>query len=343
MSLAVRKLADSEVLQWDDFVQRHEQGSNYHRSAWKGFFEKSMRKETHYLAAWQRDEITGVLPLVRQKSLVFGDYLVSLPFLNYGGLLSTSEAATAALVDAMNDLAADLGVSHAELRGLARVLDLPVKTNKVAMHLRLPADADELSSSLGAKLRSQIRRPQRHNPVVKRGGADRLDDFYRVFSRNMRDLGTPVYGKKMFADILERFADSSDIVVIEIDGTPVAAGFLLSHRGMTEVPWASSDRRYNKLSVNMLLYWEMLRTSIERGSRIFDFGRSSVDSGTFRFKKQWGAEPVQLFWSYWLAAGQQLPELNPENSRYALAIRAWQRLPVPLTQAIGPMLARNLP
>ena len=343
MTIEIEYIDEARGAEWDDFVRRQGASSFYHRYAWRAFFAEYFRKETYYLAAVDDGGIVGVVPLVRQRSMLFGDYLVSLPFVNYGGVLADSVAARDALLAEVSRLSVTTGVSHTELRGTEQLGELPCKLNKVAMRLEVPATEDELSRQLGSKLRSQIRRPQREDPEVVTGGIDLVDEFFLVFSRNMRDLGTPVYAKSMFVDLLSRFPQQSSIVAVKLDGSPVAAAFLFHHDGVSEVPWASSDRRYNKISVNMLLYWEILRECLRRSSTVFDFGRSSKDAGTYRFKKQWGAEPVQLCWSYWLADGDELPELNPENSRYKAAIGMWQKLPIWATRVIGPPLARNLP
>ena len=211
------------------------------------------------------------------------------------------------------------------------------------MRLTLPDSAEELGKTLGAKTRSQIKRPIREDPKVSIGGIEIVDRFYVVFSRNMRDLGTPVYAKAMFDDILRRFPEESSIVLIEIQGRPAAAAFLLHFRDTTEVTWASADRQFNKISINMFMYWEILKFSIERGSTIFDFGRSTVESGSYRFKKQWGAKPVQLYWNYWLKEGHTLPKMNPDNPKYALAISAWKKLPLRISNLLGPHIVRHLP
>jgi FemAB-related protein (PEP-CTERM system-associated) len=280
---------------------------------------------------------------VRQKSLLFGDFLVSLPFLNYGGILADSDAVGLAIMRKAIELAESLGVSHIELRESQERTGLPSRTEKVSMQLKLPATTEELGKSLGSKMRSQIRRPLRENPKISVGSIELVDRFYRIFSRNMRDLGTPVYPKSMFVEIMRRFPDESNIVLIEISGRPAAAAFLLHFRDTTEVPWASTNREFNALSVNMLLYWELLNIAIGRGTKVFDFGRSTIHSGTYRFKKQWGAQPVQLCWNYWIKDGGVLPHINPDNPKYSLAISVWKRLPLPFSRLIGPLLVRNLP
>ena len=184
----------------------------------------------------------------------------------------------------------------------------------------------------------------KENMYAKDGHLDRLNDYYYVFSRNMRDLGTPVYSKNFFKAILEKFPQNSRIVVVYAQNhRPVAAAFLLMKGDTVEIPWASSIKEYNRYSPNMLLYWEVLRFSIRQRYKIFDFGRCSPDSGTYRFKKQWGAEEKQLYWYYILLQQDELPEINPNNPRYKLLIRTWQRMPLFLTKFLGPKIIRHIP
>jgi len=172
---------------------------------------------------------------------------------------------------------------------------------------------------------------------------EELDAFYEVFSTNMRDLGTPVYSKVFFKNILAGFAGMSWVCTVYQGPTAVASGLLLGFKDMLEIPWASSLSAYNRFSPNMLLYWTVLQFACERGFKIFDFGRSTSGEGTYRFKEQWGARPVPLYWYYWLREGGPLPELNPKNQKFRAAIAAWKQLPVAVTRWIGPSIVRNLP
>ena len=211
------------------------------------------------------------------------------------------------------------------------------------MVLELPESIDALGKSIGSKRRSQVRRPQRENPEIHVGGAELVPLFYQVFARNMRDLGTPVYARSFYERMCAAFPGETKIVAITVGGQPAAAAFLIGYRDQLEIPWASTVRDFNRISINMLLYWEVLRYAIESGYARFDFGRSTVDAGTYKFKRQWGAEPQQLHWHYWLAEGGEPPKMNPDNPKYAMAIKAWQKLPVPVANLIGPRLVRNLP
>lgn len=343
--LIIEAIGDGRAEEWDRFVSSAAGATLYHRFAWRRVITSVFGHETLYLAARRMDDaLEGVLPLVRLKSLLFGDYLVSLPFFNYGGVLARSPAARHALLDAAIAQASGLGSRHVELRHREPLGERwQVRTDKVAMLLPLPADPAELWGALSSKVRAQVRRPSKEGAVCEIGGREQLRDFYAVFSRNMRDLGTPVYPLRFFESIAATMPDRASIAVVRLANKPVAAAFLLEHAGAMEIPWASSLRSVNGLGVNMLLYWSVLEQAIRRGCRTFDFGRSSVDSGTYRFKKQWGAQPLQLYWHYWVRDAGEMPRLRPDNPKYRLAIAAWRRLPVRVANWIGPCLIKNLP
>ena len=346
MTLAIRTLGTStaDAGEWDAFARGAPGGTIYHQLSWRRIFAREFHWDTHYIQARDDSGIEGVLPLVRLKSRLFGDFLVSLPYVNYGGVLARSAEADRLLVAAASELAGSLGVSHVELRELSpRNADWPARTDKVAMHSPLEANEDEHWRKLSSKLRSQVRRPQKEGATTRVGGAELLPQFYAVFAHNMRDLGTPVYSRSFFATVVEELGENVDVVLAELNGAPVAAGILLHFGGSTEIPWASSLRSANRLGVNMLMYWACLKRAIEKGSTVFDFGRSTRDSGTFQFKRQWGALPVPMYWHYWLRDGGALPRLNPANPRFAMAIAAWQRLPLWVANGLGPHIVRNLP
>lgn len=343
--MTVHRLELGEREAWDAYVSGA-CASVYHLAGWRDVIERSFRHRTCYLyATGDGGRWTGILPLVHIRSRIFGSYLVSLPYFTYGGIRAGGEDAPRELAAAAADEARRSGARHVELRQDAPLaLDWPCKTAKVAMRLDLPADPEALWSAFPAKLRSQIKRPQREGMTARTGGEELLDDFYAVFSRNMRDLGTPVYAKAFFRNILRAFPDMTSIATVrERGGRPVAAGFLLGWKGMLEIPWASSLREHNRFGANMLLYWHVLEQACRDGYRVFDFGRSTPGEGTYRFKEQWGARPLQLHWHYWLADGVAMPELNPHNPKYRLAIALWKRLPVGVTRLVGPTLSRSLP
>jgi serine/alanine adding enzyme len=211
------------------------------------------------------------------------------------------------------------------------------------MVLSLPNSEDALWSSFTPKLRAQIKRPQRLTPQVVTGGKELLDDFYKIYTRNMRDLGSPAHSKQLIQNILDAFSEESWLVVIRMNNRPVSAGLLLGHKDTMEIPLASTIRTVNPHSMNMLLYWEVLKLAIKQGYNDFDFGRSSKDAGTYRFKQQWGAQPKQLYWHYWLHDNNAIPSINPNNPKYRVIIWLWKRIPVWLANFLGTRIIRYIP
>lgn len=328
---------------WDAFVDRHPDSTGYHLWAWKGVFEHVFDHKTTYLSAERDGAICGVLPLVRFRSPLFGRFLVSLPFVNYGGVVADDDGAAHALVARAASLARRDRAKHVELRHRGRRFEaLAPKEHKVSMLLPLPSTTDELWAGLDRKVRNQVRKAEKSGLSVEIGGLEHIDDFYRVYAQNMRDLGTPVYARRLFAEVMTRFPDRTRLVVIASNRVPVAAGLTWQWRDTIEVPWASSLRAYNAMSPNNLLYWTILQQAIGSGATVLDFGRSTPNEGTFHFKRQWGAQPLPLCWEYDLIDGA-LPDQSPKNPKFHLAIEAWKRLPLPIANLIGPRLVRSIP
>ena len=280
------------------------------------------------------------------KSRLFGKFLVSLPYLNSSGIVADSPDAETALVDRAVEFADELDVRYLELRHERPVqhdkLQLAV-TDKVHMRLQLPATSDELWDSLKSKLRSQIRKPLKNDSLtVHWGRHELLGEFYSIFCRNMRDLGTPPFSRKLFAAMLDEFPREAELCCVRLDGKTIASGLLVHGPGVTEVPSASSLREFNSTSANMLLYWNLLSRAIDRGQGVFDFGRSSKDSGTWRFKAQWGATESPAVWQHYVREGAAT-DMRPNSGKFDLMIRTWQKLPVWLTKIAGPSIVRGIP
>jgi serine/alanine adding enzyme len=344
--MVISLFTEKDRERWNNFVMSSGNSSCYHLTGWKNVIERSFRHKSYYLLAEDMEnKVRGILPLVQLKSALFGNFIISLPYFNYGGICSDNEDISNLLLTEAAAIASEKYVEHIELRHAHLISNgLPVKTSKISMRLELPQKAEELFNSFSSKLRSQIKRPEKAGMYVKSGREEELESFYDVFSTNMRDLGTPVYSKEFFKYILEEFPETTRInTVYEKMGNPVASGFLVGFKEILEIPWASSLRSYNQYSPNMLLYWNALKFACENGYRVFDFGRSTLGEGTYRFKEQWGAKPTQLYWHYWMRNGGPLPELNPKNPKYQLAIKIWQKLPIGLTRMIGPSIVKNIP
>jgi FemAB-related protein (PEP-CTERM system-associated) len=329
---------------WDHYVERHPEGNGYHLFGWRDVFSRAFGHSSEYLAALRGGQVAGVLPLTIFESRVFGRFAVSVPFVNYGGVLGDSEEVERALVEAAATLAASRKLAHVELRHLRRHFpDLPAKEHKVTMLLPLASSADGMWGQLDRKVRNQVRKAEKSELTCVAGGAELLDEFYPVFATNMRDLGTPVYGRVFFEEVFRAFPQRTKIFSVRRGAQPICAGITWRSRDTLEMPWASSLREFRSLSPNNLLYWEVIKSAIADGCRVFDFGRSTPNEGTYQFKEQWGAVPHLLSWEYRMIGAAALPDHSPKNPKFSLAIAAWKKLPVPVASWLGPSIVRSIP
>lgn len=355
---------ETDPTAWDAWVAAHPSATAYHRWAWRRVFGDVFGHEPLYLSARATTGIVGVLPLVAFRSRLFGRFLCSLPFVNYGGMLVAStgdrlpstgdrvasdgdrlpSTVASALMARAAALARDRGAAHVELRHIDRHLeDAPVRQHKVTMWLALADSVEGQWKALDNKVRNQVRKAEKSHLTAATGGAELLGEFYPVFAETMRDLGTPVYPRRFFDAVLQACGALGRVHVVRLEGRPVAASITIDHAGRTEVPWAASLRAHRQLCPNMLLYWHMLQDTIVRGVRTFDFGRSTPGEGTFHFKKQWKAEAVPLHWEYALIGRDALPDQSPTNAKFHLAIETWKRLPLAVANRLGPLVIGNIP
>jgi FemAB-related protein (PEP-CTERM system-associated) len=328
-----------DARRWQEYVEAHSQATNYHRWNWKDVIEQSFGWPTFYLMAEEDGKVQGILPLAWQKSRIFGNFITSLPFFNAGGILANGFAAEQALLDRAIELARSVGAEVHDFHNG----DIRTKTTKVTFVLRVEPDQEKMWHDLGTKMRTKVRKSTSFGLTAEFGGVELLDNFYAVFSENMRKLGTPVYGRNFFEEIFHLFPEDTHLCVVRHQNAAVAVSLLSGFRDRIEAVWSSSLPQSLALKPNFFLYWNLLCFAGQRGYHLFDFGRSSVGSGTHQFKVQWGAQTVPLYWDYWLSDGKNLPELNPHNPKYRMAIWLWQRLPLPLTRLIGPGIVRCLP
>jgi serine/alanine adding enzyme len=329
---------------WDAYVESHPQRSAYHFSGWARLIARAFRHDAVLLAATEGSKVVGVLPVVLMRSRVFGRFAVSLPFLNEGGLLADDESVEAYLVDAAIDVARREGAEYLELRHRQRhSTALQPRSHKVAMTLALRDTIDAQWQAIDRKVRNQVRKAEKSGVTVESGGIELLDGFYGVFARNMRDLGTPVFGVELFAETLRTFPERSRVFVARYREALVAGSIVHWRGDSIEVIWASALRESNMVSANVLLYWHMLQLAIGQGCTRFEFGRCTPNEGPFHFKRQWGAEPSPLVWEYWHAGPVREVDNTPRNPKYRAAVAIWQRLPVGVTTVVGPRIVRSIP
>ncbi|MFX0195919.1 MAG: FemAB family XrtA/PEP-CTERM system-associated protein [Candidatus Hodarchaeota archaeon] len=351
MNIRICKPTDQK--DWDAYVLNHSDSTHCHLYGWKEIIEKTYGHKGNYLIAEQDSKILGIMPLIHLKSFLFGNHLVSMPFLNYGGILSDSREIEGALMHVALDLCASLKVSCLQLRHLNPINGLHSEnentfirnTHKVRMLLKLPQSPEALLKSFKSKLRSQIQRPQKEGMAAIIGGMELLEQFYRVFSINMRDLGSPVHSRKLFQHLLSQFDQEVRIGIVRYRDQVVSGGLIFCFRDTVEIPWASSLRQYNRLSPNMLLYWSLLKYACEQRFRYFDFGRSTPGKGTYKFKEQWGAKPHPLIWYIAHFTGyskDQNTYLDGESPTMTRAVALWQKLPLFVANRIGPIIRSSI-
>lgn len=329
-------------VEWDRFVRGRPDATYCHLVGWQAVIEETFGHETVYLAAASSSgELAGVLPMVWVRSRLFGRFLVSMPFLNSGGPLGTPAAIRALVREGIGRLERGNGdLLELRCRSPAEV-DLPDSGRKITVLLDLPGAPEELWRALAAKVRSQVRRPQKEG-MSTRFGLDELDPFYAVFSRHMRDLGTPVLPRRWFHTLASTFPSEIEFGCVYHAAGVVAAGCGFRYGGEFELVWAASLHEHNRLAPNMLLYWSFIERAVEAGDRVFNFGRCTRGSGTHRFKRQWGGRDVQLHW-YQHGPGDVDKTPSPEDRRFALGPRLWRRLPVRAAESLGPKIVKYIP
>jgi FemAB-related protein (PEP-CTERM system-associated) len=334
---------------WDAYVDSRPGTSPYCLFAWKEAVEQAYGHQGCYLIAENSSKIVGILPLFIFRIPFKPPALVSLPYCDMGGIIADSKDTQSALLYEAIALGQKYEVGKIEIRSnqqdLVDINDsqgLHKNTNieKVRMLLDLPGSSDELWNEFKSKLRSQVRKSQKNGLIFRWGKREDLAEFYKVFSRNMHDLGSPTHSKKWIEKIFVCYGENARMGLVYKDQRPVGCGIILLTSQTVSIPWASTLRDYNRLSPNMMLYWTFLKYAADTGKKVFDFGRSTPNEGTYRFKKQWGAESETLYW-YNLTETelQKGPSGNKIRDKLELI---WQKMPLPAANFIGPMVRKYI-
>ena len=328
---------------WNAYVDGNARARLYHRFDWRRVNEASFGHRAAYLAAMDEGRIVGIFPIVRVKSQLFGNIACSLPFVNYGGPCGDSDAIEQALVSAARPITDGWGVDYLEIRTRRQLDGLPTSEHKVSMTLDLNPDPEVLFKKFTSAHRQDIRGGYKKGLTVKIGGRELLGDFYAVLSESWRDMGTPIYSRRYLDMVAATFPEYTRLCVVYAGEEPAAASLDMLAGDTAEGLWLGSRGKFRRQYAGYVLYWELIKNACERGLTRFHLGRSTVQSGGEVFKKKWNAYAVPLYWQYVLRTRRDIPQLNVMNPKYKLAIKAWQKLPVPVTQFIGPMIARSIP
>ena len=341
MELKVRELTEVDFERWDSFVDSHPEATFFHRAAWKTVLERAFGHSTFYLYVERDGTIEGLLPLARIKSLLFGDSLISTPFCAYGGIVADNEDASSALRQAACDLAEQLGVGSLELRNRqASGENWPTKELYVTFRKEIAADVEANMLAIPRKQRAMVRKG------IKAGLHSEIDEGWerlnRIYAESVRNLGTPVFPAKYFRTLREVFGSDCGVLMVTHEQQDIAGVMSFYFRDEVIPYYGGSLPISRSLKGNDFMYWELMRRSCEQGIRIFDYGRSKLGTGSYSFKKNWGFTPEPLHYEYYLVKSDAIPEINPLNPKYQMFIKAWRKLPLPMANFIGPMLARNL-
>ncbi|MGR8930580.1 MAG: FemAB family XrtA/PEP-CTERM system-associated protein [Gammaproteobacteria bacterium] len=337
----IKRLTASDCQRWDNYVMASDEASFFHLSAWQQVIEQAFPHKTYFYYVEQEGEISGILPLVHIKSLLFGNALISNAFCVYGGIVASNEQAFKTLEGQAQQLARELGVDCLEMRN--RKQQHPNWARKelyVTFRKELSEDHEKNMAAIPRKQRAMVR------AGMKAGLTSVIDEsverFYAAYSESVRNLGTPVFPKRYFQILKQVFADRCEILAIEREGQLIASVMSFYFKDEVLPYYGGGTALARDVKGNDFMYWEVMRRAVDKGCKVFDYGRSKIGTGSYSFKKHWGFEPEPLFYEVDLVKAQQIPEINPLNPKYQLFISAWKRLPLPVSQLIGPWLAKDL-
>ena len=340
--VSARPFRDGDADAWERYVLACPEATFFHRLGWREILEEVFRHRTHYLVAERNGALCGVLPLAQVKSRLFGHSLVSLPFAVYGGAAADDRAAVAALHAAAVEVARGLGVTHLELRNrLPREAEWPAQDLYVAFRREILPDVEANMLAIPRKQRAMVRKG------IQRGLVSEIDQgvdrFFALYADNQHRHGTPPHGIRYFEALRRVFRDDCEVLtVLGPQGKPVSGVMSFYWRDEVLPYYAGDLTDARDLAANDFKYWDLMRRACERGLKVFDYGRSKKDTGSFDFKKNWGFVPVSLHYEYQLLKCDRVPQNNPANPKYRAMIATWQKLPRPVVNALGPMLVRSL-
>ncbi len=352
----IRFYKESDKPAWDRYVNGHPDGTFFHLTGWKKLVEKAFGHKSRYLIAESESiagnggkpaaapRIAGVFPLFPVKSVLFGKSMVSLPFATYGGILSDNEQARDALFRKAAELTASDDMDYLEIRSQnAELPGLPVKNLYCAFKREISSDRDVNLTSIPRKTRRMVRQGMKNGLQFAFGGLELLDRFYELFSLSYHAFGTPVFSRKYIKRILEVFKESSSVLIVSKNGTPLS-GVLSFYYKDQIIPYYSGSRPSSReYAANDYLYWVLMCDAAEKGCAVFDFGRSKKDTGPYHFKRHWGFEPKPLGYQYFLHGTDEIPNISPSNPKYQKSIVLWKKLPLWATKLIGPRIVKYIP
>jgi serine/alanine adding enzyme len=338
MEITELKITDEK--EWDEYVRKSGCSTFYHQTGWKRVIADTYHHRPLYLVARHEGAICGILPVVTISHPLVGNVSVSLPFAPYGGICADNEETANALTAYLVALSADKNIGPTEIRSLYPVQGGgTLDQSYCSPVLSLRNDTEAQWSGLRKTMRRYVKKAQSANLETVPDSQD-MKGFYHLYSRTMRDFGTPAHSEQFFTNIFREFPRNARIAKVNYEGNCIAAILLLEFRGTMIYGWGASDERFSHLHPNYLLFWEAIRDACGRSFTSFDFGRSMVGEGTYLFKTGWGAEPRQLYYHYYPQRGLDTKKNNPNRQMFATL---WSKLPVSIASRMGPVLRKYTP
>ncbi len=327
------------------FVAEAADATPFHRPEWMDAVTRATGHKAHVLLAEHGGDIAALLPLHAVGSPLFGRALVSTGFAVGGGLLGDAGAAPE-MFAAASELAQRLSCPTIELRGGAMPEDSAwhVKQDSHAGFVtKLAVDDEAQLTAIPRKQRAEVRKGLANAMEVRigRSETDRAM-HYAVYAESVRNLGTPVFPRALFAAVLDAFGEDADILTVLHEGQAVASVLSLYHRGAVMPYWGGGVHAARSLRANDVMYYALMCHARARGCDSFDFGRSKANTGAYHFKRNWGFEPQPLSYATWAADGAAPRDVNPLSPRYKAKIALWQKLPLPIANRLGPLIAHGL-
>ena len=329
--------------EWGAYAAAHPEATLFHQAPWLQVVQETLGYRSISLLARRGERITGFLPLFLVPTLPWGRSAISSPLGVYGGAIADDTESAEALLARAAAVAAEKGARYLELRHERPIDGLPTRDLYVTFRRPIYPDAEQNMAAIPRNQRRSIRVAQKHGLTARVARDELLDGFFRVYSESVRNLGTPVFPRALFARLLEKFREHCVILGVYRENVLLSAVLTFYYRDQVMPYYGGAVREGIRYASNDFMYWSLLCHAMERGSKVFDFGRSKRGSGSYDFKRHWGFEPTPLAYQYRLLRQKTLPDLSPKNPKFSLAIRVWRRLPLKLTQWAGPHLVRYFP
>jgi FemAB-related protein (PEP-CTERM system-associated) len=342
--LAVRSFQKGDAERWDRFVYQHPGGTFFHQTAWMRAVERTFEHKAEYVLGEREGRVVAVAPLFRVSNWMVGTCLISSPLAAYGGILAEDAEAEKAVLEHLKNRAQEQQVDYLELRNPSggTLPGFVPNTRYAGFSMPLKKDAEALLKSLPKDIRYMIRKAEKADLRIERG-PERLDEFYRLFTINMRRLGTPVFPRSLFVHLLEEYGKQIDVLIVYAGSQPVASAVSFLFRDTMHPYYIGGVPLARDLAANNFLWWELMKFAAQSGMSTFDFGRSKKGTGAHAFKKKWNPTITDLDYQVLLVKRKTAPNFSPANPKFGLATQVWSRLPLFLTNRLGPRIVRWIP